>query len=484
MSGWQFCSTLVLYLVIAGQPTARGAAVPNVLLLIGDNWSWPHAGALGDGLAKTPTFDRLAREGLIFENAFCPVPSCSPTRACLLTGRAAHQLEDAANLWSIFPRKLRTFTQDLRAAGWEVGFTGKGWSPGQYKEVGWPENPVGPEYEDFAAFLDQRATDSPFFFWLGNIDTSLARWKAAQASFTAEQLAQVQVPPMLPDSAAVRGSILAYYQGIERMDREFGRAVAELEQRGTLDSTMVICTSDNGWQMPRGLANCYDTGVRVPLVARWGQRLAGRKSAHFVSLTDLAPTFLELAALPVPYSMTGRSIASLLVGRDMSPGSDHVFLERERHANVRRGDLSYPIRGIRTTTHLLLWNLRPDRWPAGDPEHYFAVGDYGDVDETLAKQYILKTHATLDASRRSYELCFAKRPEFELYDLGADPHQLVNVAADPEHHAVRTELTARVRSWMERTQDPRVDATIDVWDRYPYYGRAPARAGKAARPTR
>src|SRR5689334_8421804 len=92
--------TLAAWVVATRQVAAAPDARPNILLAIADNWAWPHAGALGDPTARTPTFDRVAREGVLFNHVFCPVPSCSPTRSSLLTGRAAHQLEDAANLWS------------------------------------------------------------------------------------------------------------------------------------------------------------------------------------------------------------------------------------------------------------------------------------------------------------------------------------------------------------------------------------------------
>lgn len=443
---------------------------PNILLLIGDNWSWPHAGALGDPLARTPAFDRIAKEGTLFRHAFCPVPSCSPTRSCILTGRAAHQLEDAASLWSAFPKKLEVFTGQLAANGYETGFTGKGWSPGRYKEYGWPHNPVGPEHEDFDAFLNQRNAAKPFFFWLGNVDTALHRWRDRQSGWSAEEIAKVKVPPVMPDTPEVRGSLLAYYSGVAAMDAVFAQAIASLERAGMLDRTVIVCTSDNGWQLPRGLANCHDSGTRVPFAVRWpGHAAAGRVVGDFISLTDLAPTFLELAGLKPPPVMTGGSFVDVLEGRPSSTPRDHVFLERERHANVRSGNLSYPVRGIRTRDHLFLWNLRPDRWPAGDPKVWFAVGDFGDVDDSVPKSFILG-HRDEPDIRPFFDLSFGKRPEFELYDLGNDPHQLSNVAGRPDYAGIRSQLLEKVKAWMKDTTDPRVDPTTNVWDSYPYFG--------------
>jgi arylsulfatase A-like enzyme len=451
---------------------------PNILLAIGDNWSSPHAGVLGDPIVRTPVFDRIAREGVLFPWTFCPVPSCSPTRSSLLTGRAAHQLEEAASLWGPFQARFRVFTDQLRDAGYEVGFTGKGWSPGRYLEYGWTQNPAGRQFASFEEFLDQRHPDKPFFFWHGSVETALHQWNYEPSGWAGLDPARLVVPPMLPDVPEVRQSMLAYYGGVERMDRRFGQDIARLEADGLLDQTVVIYTSDNGWQMPRGLANCYDTGTRVPLAVRWGTRLSpGRVVEDFISLTDLAATILELAGETPPAVMTSRSFAGLLTGQTPDPsreGSrdaprDHVFVERERHANVRRGNLSFPIRGIRTREFLYLWNIRPDRWPAGDPQAYYAVGDYGDVDGSRAKEFLLE-HASEPAFASYFTLSFAKRPAEELYDLRRDPDQLTNVAGEAEYADVRRELRGRVEQWMRDTADPRVDPQSDVWDTYPYFG--------------
>lgn len=453
-------------------PAVQGGEVsrPNILFFLADNWSWPHAGALGDPTARTPVFDRIAREGVLFQHAFCPVPSCSPTRSCILTGRAAHQLEEAANLWSAFPSKHRVFTALLREAGYEVGYSGKGWSPGQYLEHGWTENPVGRQYKDFAEFMAKRDPAKPFFFWSGNIDTSLGQWRSGPEAGADLDAKSLRVPPELPDDPVTRANLLAYYEGVGRVDADAGRCLAELEKRGLADDTLVVYTSDNGWQLPRGLANCYDTGTRVPLAIRWGKRLqAGRRVEEFVTLTDFAPTFLEVAKIKPPPEMTARSFLDVLLGQPSAAARDAVFVERERHANVRRGNLSYPIRGIRTRDFLYLWNLRPERWPAGDPKAWFAVGDYGDVDGSRTKHFILD-RAAQPEMRRYFEWSFAKRPAEELYDLRKDPAQLANVAAAGEYAAAKKELRARVERWMRETADPRVDPANDVWDSYPYFG--------------
>lgn len=462
-------------LALAAAVLPLGAAVaedrpPNILLFLGDNWAWPHAGVYGDPTAQTPVFDRIAREGVLLQHAFCPVPSCSPTRASLLTGRAAHQLGELANLWSAFPSRWMVFPEVLRRAGYEVGFCGKGWSPGKFEEFGWKENPVGRAYADFGEFLAQRDPSKPFFFWKGDICTALHQWRYEPEAWAGLDPASLRVPAELPGVEEVRLSLLAYYGAVGRMDAEAGRCLEALETRKLLENTAFFYTSDNGWQMPRGLANCYDTGTHVPMAVRWGKRIQpGSRVEAFVSLTDLAPTFLEIAGLQALPEMTGRSALGLLLGQAPAQARDQVFLERERHANVRRRDLSYPIRGVRNRDYLYLWNLRPERWPAGDPQPYFAVGAFGDVDGSRAKEYIL-AHAADPAIRPFFERSFGPRPAEELFDLRQDPGQLKNVAADPQYAGIRKELREQVESWMRESADPRVDQACDPWDRYPYYG--------------
>ena len=281
------------------------------------------------------------------------------------------------------------------------------------------------------------------------------------------------IPPELPDCPEVRRDLLNYYGGIMQLDQTAARALATLETAGQLDNTVVIYTSDNGWQLPRGLANCYDAGSRVPLAIRWGKNLtAGRKVDAFVNVADLGPTFLELAGLRPPAVMSMHSLRPLLLGQPDPTPRDAVFMERERHADVRRDHLGYPVRAVRTKEFLYIRNLRPDRWPAGDPDVHTVHGrPFGDVDTTLVKDVLLARQH--DPSFAKFiALIFGRRPAEELYDLARDPHQLNNVAAAPDYAAALSHLRGRVDKWMQSTSDPRLDPTYDGWDTFPYYGKA------------
>jgi N-sulfoglucosamine sulfohydrolase len=452
----------------AAQPaTARR---PNIVFAIADDWSYGHAGAFGDRAVRTPTFDRLAREGALFTYAFTASPSCTPSRAALLTGQAIHRLDDSGNLWSTLPRAHAVYPDLLEAAGYKVGYTGKGWGPGRVEPGGRDRNPAGPQFKSFDEFLQQRPAGAPFCFWFGSTDPHRPYTPGSGAGLPGGAVA-VRVPSFLPDTPEVRGDLLDYYFEVERFDRDVGSLLQALERAGELENTIVIMTSDNGMPFPRAKANVYDAGARMPLAIRWPAGFKGGvEVGALVSLADIAPTLLEAAGERVPAVMTGRSLLPLVRG-ETQPGRDRVFIERERHANVRRGDLSYPVRAIRTRDYLYIRNFRPDLWPAGDPELYFAVGPFGDIDGGPAKSVLLDRRGDT-AIARFFQLATAKRPAEELYHLGSDPQQITNVVERAEHQAARRRLRAELETWMRDTADPRsAKKDDDRWDRYPYYGQ-------------
>jgi arylsulfatase A-like enzyme len=442
---------------------------PNILVIIGDDWSHPHAGAYGDAVVRTPAFDRVAREGALFSHAYVAAPSCTPSRASLLTGRAVHQLAEGGNLWGFLPARFETYPDTLESAGYFVGYTRKGWGPGNFEAGGRARNPAGPQFASFAEFHKQVPKGKPFCFWFGSQDPHRPYEKGAGAR-SGLQAEKVVVPGFLPDTPEVRSDLLDYYFEVERLDREAGEIVRTLEASGQLDETLVVFTSDNGMPFPRAKANVYDGGTRVPLAVRFPKRVKpGVTYDDFVVLTDLAPTLLEAAGVKPHAAMTGRSLMPLLAGQRQT-GRDTVFLERERHAQVRRGDLSYPARAVRTKEFLYIRNLRPDRWPAGDPEMYVAVGDFGDIDGGPSKDLLLARRSD-PAISPYFTRATGKRPAEELYDLRKDPHQLENVAAKPEYAKAKGTLRAALDTWLRETGDPRIISDDDRWDRYPYFGK-------------
>jgi N-sulfoglucosamine sulfohydrolase len=353
-----------------------------------------------------------------------------------------------------------------------VGFTRKGWGPGNIPAGGRTRNPAGPNFKTFEDFLKTVPGDKPFCFWFGSQDPhrDYVNGSGAASGLKAEE---VVVPPYLPDTPEVRNDILDYYFEVQRFDREVGELLRRLETTGRASNTLVVITGDNGWPFPRSKANLYDSGTRQPLAVRWPERFrGGTTSDALVNLADLAPTFLEAAGLMPLREMTGRSLLPLFAGKSQ-PGRDAVFVERERHANVREGDLGYPARAVRTKEFLYIRNFRPERWPVGDPEQWLAVGAFGDCDGSPSKAFVLD-HREGEKFSRFFELNFAKRPAEELYDLAKDPHQIENIAGRAEYITRKSELRRQLNDWMKQTEDPRATSEDDPWDRYPYFGGGPA----------
>lgn len=472
---------------------------PNIFFAIADDWSWPHAGIYGDTVVQTPTFDRIAKEGMLFSNSYCVSASCTPSRASILTGQFPHRLESGANLWSTLPAKFPVYPDLLEAQGYVVGYLGKGWAPGFLGDR--TRNPAGPVFKSFEAFLKSVPPGRPWCFWYGSHDPHRP-YKDGQGAASGIKLDAIKVPPFLPDVPEVRGDIADYYFAVQRFDRDTGAMMKQIEEAGQLDHTIVVMTSDNGFPFPRAKANCYEYSNHMPLAIRWGEKVKpGSKSDAIISHVDFAPTFLDAALqfrgpsaiqksatlADLSRDMNGHSFLPVLLGQTDGVARDHAFIERERHANVRKGDASYPMRGVRVGKFLYISNLRPDLWPAGDPEMWKAVGPFGDIDGGPSKTFLLH-HKDDEGIGHLFELACGKRPAEELYDLEQDPYALHDVSGYPEYDKDLQKLRAQTKDWMTRTNDPRATAggAYDAFDKYPYTGGRDTKAlgTPATRPAR
>ena len=315
------------FLVLLFWVTGLFAAPPNILFCISDDQSYAHTGATGDPVVKTPAFDRVAREGILFTRAFCDAPTCGPSRSAILTGQPIWRLEEAGNIHSTLPKKFITYTEVLAKAGYYVGYTGKGWSPGRLAAGGRDDNPAGKAFQerrlkppfksmrntDYAAnfddFLAQVKKGQPFCFWLGTSEPHRG-FELGAGKRTGKDPAKVIVPKIFPDHPVVRSDILDYYVEIEYFDQMVARALKSLEKAEQLDNTIVVVTSDHGMPFPRAKASLHDQGSRVPLAIRWpkGIKDAGRTVDACMNLSSLAPTFLEAVGLQVPEMMIAGSL--------------------------------------------------------------------------------------------------------------------------------------------------------------------------------
>ena len=462
---------------------------PNILFCISDDQSYAHTGANGDPVVKTPAFDRVAKEGIRFTHAFCDAPTCGPSRSAILTGQPIWRLEEAGNIHSTLPKKFITYTEVLAQAGYAVGYTGKGWSPGRLAVGGRDSNPAGKEFQhrrlkppfkmmrntDYAAnlddFLGEVKKDQPFCFWLGTSEPHRG-YELGAGRRTGKDPAKVVVPKIFPDHPIVRSDILDYYVEIEHFDKMVARALKSLKKAGQLDNTIVVVTSDHGMPFPRAKASLHDQGSRVPLAIRWPQGIKGpgRVFSNPVNLSDLAPTFLQAAGLEIPDMMTSTGLQDVIENKS---GITRLaaFIAMERHDGCRKGGKGYPSRAIRTKDYMYIFNHNPERWPAGNPDREFCARyiPFGEVDSSPTKSLIMD-NKDKPGFKRFYELAFAKRPSEELYHLATDPGQIKNLAGKPKYDEMQKKLSTLLKQHLVSTQDPRALGLDALWDYYPYYG--------------
>lgn len=471
----------------AAYSQSSAPARPNILFALADDWSYGHAGAYGCTWVKTPAFDRVARDGVLFTHAYTPTAKCAPSRASILTGRNPWQLKAAANHWCYFPAEFKTYAEALGENGYFVGMTLKGWSPGVAKDAeGRPRQMAGRPFNkrtltpvtqgiaknDYAAnfedFLDVSPTNQPWCFWFGCVEPHRGYEYGTGASKGGKKTADLpRVPGYWPDNETVRNDLLDYAFEVEHFDTHLGRMLAELERRGQLENTLVVVTADNGMPFPRCKGQTYADANHLPLAVMWKGALKapGRTVDDYVSFIDLAPTFVQVAG--VAWEKTGmapaqgRSLTDILFadkGGRVNPVRDHVLVGRERNDIGRPHDEGYPMRGIVKDDTLYLHNFEPSRWPACNPET-----GYLDVDGSPTKTEVLKARGD-PAAKKYWDACFGKRGAEELYDLRSDADCLTNLAGKKDVSALKTQLFDALKA----QEDPRALGNGKVFDEYPH----------------
>ncbi len=479
---------LVINIFALGLSHAADKDKPNILLVLSDDQSWLHTSISGNKVIKTPAFDRVAKEGVLFNNAFAACPSCTPSRTAILSGQDIWRTEEAGLLMGAIPKELPLFTHILSDNGFHVGYTGKGWAPGNWSYLGLEKEPLIKEYnqrlekeiaygidkrdytENFKDFLIDRPKDAPFFFWFGSTEPHREYQFGVGEKEAGLNSEDIEVPPFWPDNEIVRQDIMDYYYEIMWYDSHLAGMIYELEQAGELDNTIIIVTSDNGMPFPRAKVNLYDWGTHMPLAIRWGNKVkAGRQVDDLVSLIDLAPTILEAAGLDIPNEITGKSLLPILKSNRngiVDASRDKIFTALERHTYCRPEGDTYPCRAIRTHEYLYIRNFEADRWATGGPDFISSnKTSHGDVDACPTKAFIIDNEEML---QKYFDWNFGKRPAEELYDVKNDPGQIYNLADNPDYFEIKGGLAEQLISYLKETGDPRIEGK-DPWKDYIYH---------------
>lgn len=504
----------------------------NILFCFADDWGRYASCYQGlDGrptlndIVKTPNVDRMAREGVLFRNAFVNAPSCTPCRSSLLTGRYFFNCERGSITdGAVWDPAIPSYPLMLRDAGYTIGKSYKVWSPGTPRDA-----PFGGEqyaFEkhgtlaqhfsqhavpmlrsglsvtaarerilaevrgNFDDFLAAAKPDQPWHYFFGPTTTHRTWIKGSGKLLWGIEPDSLEgkMPKFLPDVPEVREDVADYLGECEAFDAYVGVILQRLEQSGQLDHTLIVISGDHGMPgVPAGKCNLYDHGVSVPLVIRLpGGKGAGRIVDDLVSLPDLAPTFMEIGGVTPPAGLYGRTLMPLLTSDKsgvIDPTRDWVITGRERHVAIARdGNLPYPMRSLHTPDYVYIRNFAPDRWPMGSPGAITATSaptalelesntyvSYADMDGSPTKAWLVG-HRNDPAGKWYYDFAFGKRPAEELYDARKDPDEMTNLADDPAFAEVKARLAQRLLKTLTDAQDPRVAGDGLKFDRPPFVG--------------
>ena len=399
----------------------------------------PRVGAFGDPVARTPNIDRLAEDGRRYTNVFTTAGVCSPSRAAIITGM--HQSSFGAQHmrtlsgapyaprptpYSVVPpHYVKTFTEYLRAAGY--------YTTNNYKEDYQFETPVTAwdESSRQAHWRNRPDPDQPFFSVFNLMTTHESRiWPDPSEELVTDPTA-VPVPPYYPDTPVVRNDIARHYDNIADMDQEVDEILRQLEEDGLADNTIVFWWTDHGDGLPRMKRWVYDSGLHVPMIIRAPEYLEpGSTDSRLISFIDLAPTVLSLAGIDPPAYIQGRAF---LGPYGTSPHS-YIFAARDRF------DEQYDmVRAVRDMEYKYIRNYYPEK-------PYVLWMAYANGMPTMQEMFRLHAEGELDGPET---LWFReKRPVHELYDINVDPHEINNLAYDPDYRTVRERMEVALDDWM------------------------------------
>ena len=383
----------------------------------------------GRSEVRSPNVDSIAQNGVLFENHFCTAPQCSPSRATIKTGRypQSHGVLGLTHRGWSYNEDERDWADVLGEHGYHTVLCGfqheraHGSGSLSYHESISDTNYAEPASDAARRYIESWSGDKPLFMSIGFSEVH----RPYGNEYSKETAAALTVPGYLPDVPVVRKDCATLCTNIQRADAAVGRVLQTLEESGMRDNTLIIFTTDHGPGFPRAKMTLYDPGVKVAFLMQLpGVLPAGRRVSALTSHVSVFPTVLDLAGIPVPERVQGRSFAQLAKG-ETDHGEDHVFAQMTWHAEYD------PMRCIRTRRFKYIRNYRPG-WPVRIGGHY--TQRYG-----------------TDFVTEHFGQC---RPAEELYDLESDPWEQTNCADDPRFATEKKALAARLERWMQDVDDP------------------------------
>jgi len=422
----------------AARKTAEEAASrkrPNMLWISCEDIS-PDLGCYGSTEVVTPNIDRLAAEGVRYANAFTIAPVCAPNRSGIITAMcptsigSMHMRTSVKGYEAVPPPYVKCFTEYLRAAGYYCSNRSK--TDYQFAPPLTAWDRTGRDHNDW----DGRAPGQPFFCVVNYTVTHESRIRVPLEKDPVIDPAGVALPPYYPDTPLVRRDWARYLDNIEALDKEVGGLLERLERDGLAENTVVFFWSDHGRGLPRAKRWIYDSGIHVPLIVRWpGEIEPGTVCEDLVSSIDFGPAALSVAGVEVPAYMQGRPF---LGGQKAGP-REYIFAHRDRM------DETYDmIRCVRNKRYKLIRNFQPEK-------PYAQRIDYMDLMPTMQEWRRLAAEGRLVGPQK---LFFREtKPEIEFYDTLTDPHEIDNLADDPQHRETIRRMSLALDRWMKEIND-------------------------------
>jgi uncharacterized sulfatase len=436
-------ATLVLLITATGG-IAR-AARPNIVIFIADDHSLRDSSVYGARDVRTPNMQRIAAQGLTFERAFVASPSCAPSRAALLTGLMPARNGAEPNHSKPRPelKKLPAYLQEL---GYEVVAFGKVSHYQHTKDYGFDHFAHDKFHEDVAVsagidWLRTRKNDKPLCLFVG---TNWPHVPWPREARTAIDPATIQLPPNQVDTPVTRAARARYYEAVARMDGELGAVFDAANEVLGKENTFFLATADHGAQWPFAKWNCYDAGIRCPMIAVWPGHVAqGRRTSAMVSWIDILPTLIEVGGGAPPKSpqIDGRSFAAVLRG-ETDAHRDRIFTT---HSGDGRMNV-YPMRSVRSADWKYIRNLHPEF-------EYTTHIDLAKPDDGAGYFSTWRKKAKTDPRAAEIVQRYRQRPAEELYDVRADPEEQTNLAADPKHASELSRMRTELDAWMKEQGD-------------------------------
>lgn len=438
--------------------------LPNIVLVTTDDMGI-QVGAYGDPNARTPALDRLAREGVMFTNAFAAQSSCSPSRAAILSGLWPHQngqigLEPFG--YGMFPG-TKTLFDWLGAAGYHRGWFGKV-HVGPDMSDSWDSHPfASPDGRKIDYMADEArnfitaSRKTPFFLYFNLTDPHAPFFDQVEGVPEKPMKASDIVTPdwVGIDDQEINALLASFYNCVWRADSGIGKLMEVLQEAGHFNDTLFIFTTDGGAPLPRSKTTNYDFGVRIPLILHWPGRIEpGLRVEQLVEQVDIAPTILEAANIAVPENLPGRSLLPLARGQKPDDWRKYAFTQHTAHVTHHY----FPRRTVTDGRYQLIWNMeggtgRETPYLAGDRVCEFIIGRILEKAPDSAPARGLKLSKT--------------PPEFELYDLENDPLQVENLAENLEYEQTLAQLQNAIHQWQEATDDymrsPKARAEVTRW---------------------